>query len=227
MAGGWIGLAQVAVPRSLAFAALGAASVSVAAAAGARSATPATVPGGRGTRDFLVFAGVVIGVATAALISGTAVLVSLAALLVLIARGRMGGLHVPGADAALAGLPFMYGALAVGQAPAGVVPWILAAALALVREVTTAAIAEPRSGSPRSGARGTAVASALAFIPLSLILPARVGYGAGYFLIALFAQLSVLVAATRLIVARVERVDLLLKGAMVVGLIALIVGRVA
>jgi hypothetical protein len=67
---------------------------------------------------------------------------------------------------------------------------------------------------------------ALAFIPASLILPARGGYGMAYFLVALFAQLAVLVTAARLIVGRTDRVSALLKGAMVVGAVALVAGRV-
>ncbi|HYU27952.1 MAG TPA: hypothetical protein VEK83_02885, partial [Gemmatimonadales bacterium] len=61
----------------------------------------------------------------------------------------------------------------------------------------------------------------------SLLVPRAAGYGGAYYLIALFAQLAVLVAATWLILGKVERVSALLKGAMVIGLVALVAGKVA
>ena len=73
-------------------------------------------------------------------------------------------------------------------------------------------------------------------MPGSILLPARAGYGGAYFLIALFAQLMVLVVATRLIVGRgagdsggggAGRVSLLLQGAMLLGVVALVAGRVS
>jgi len=68
---------------------------------------------------------------------------------------------------------------------------------------------------------------ALLFVPASLLLPRNAGYGGAYFVIALVAQMAVLVAATWLLLGRVERVSPLLKGAMVVGLIALVAGKAA
>jgi geranylgeranylglycerol-phosphate geranylgeranyltransferase len=65
------------------------------------------------------------------------------------------------------------------------------------------------------------------FVPASLLLPRSVGYGGAYYLIAIFAQLAVLVAATWLLLGRVERVSGVLKGAMVIGLVALVAGKVA
>src|SRR5436309_2111681 len=67
---------------------------------------------------------------------------------------------------------------------------------------------------------------AIGFVPVSLLLPARAGDRGAYFVLAIFAQLAVLVVATRLIVGRSERLGLLLKGAMAVGLVALVAGRV-
>ncbi len=70
-------------------------------------------------------------------------------------------------------------------------------------------------------------------MPASILLPARAGYGGAYFLIALFAQLMVLVVATRLIVGRgageggAGRVSLLLQGAMLLGVVALVAGRLS
>jgi hypothetical protein len=205
-AGGWIALGHLGLPRALACGVLAAIGMTLAAAA---STPPAA--------EFLVFAGVVVGLLGAALVSGTAVLIVLIALAILLVRARRGRALV-GVDAVLAGAPLLFGALAAGHPSAGVVPWILASCLALVREAFTRARTAP--------ARAVAIALALAFVPVSLVLPVRAGYGAGYFLTAMFAQLSVLVAAARLIVARTDRTDVLLKGAMVVGLIALVAGRV-
>ena len=61
----------------------------------------------------------------------------------------------------------------------------------------------------------------------SLLLPRLAAYGGAYFLIALPAQMAVLIAATWLILGRVERVGALLKLAMVVGLVALGAGKTA
>src|SRR6266566_1952025 len=80
---------------------------------------------------------------------------------------------------------------------------------------------------------GLVIALAIGFVPASILLPARAGYGGAYFLIALFAQLMVLVVATRLIVGRgageggAGRVSLLLQGAMLLGVVALVAGRVS
>jgi len=64
-------------------------------------------------------------------------------------------------------------------------------------------------------------------VPASLVLPRSAGYGGAYFLIALLAQMAVLVVATWMLLGRVDRVSALLKIAMVVGLIALVAGKVA
>jgi hypothetical protein len=61
---------------------------------------------------------------------------------------------------------------------------------------------------------------------VSLILPARAGFGGAYFLIVLFVELAVLVTAARVIVGRMDGVNVLLKGAMVMGAMALVAGRV-
>src|SRR2546426_9237639 len=62
--------------------------------------------------------------------------------------------------------------------------------------------------------RAELVAAALAglFVPLSLVLPALAHYRAAYFLVALFAQVAVVLVATRLIAGRARRNALLLKG---------------
>jgi hypothetical protein len=65
------------------------------------------------------------------------------------------------------------------------------------------------------------------FVPASLLLPRLAGYGCVYFLIALPAQMAVLIAATWLLLGRVQRVSILLKASMVIGLVALVAGKVA
>jgi 4-hydroxybenzoate polyprenyltransferase len=116
------------------------------------------------------------------------------------------------------------------------VPFILAAWLQLIRVMVVDLDAEPaqraagrrtvavRLGRPRAAIVSTVVA--LAFIPVSLVLPARAGFGGAYFLIALFVELAVLVAAARVIVGRMEGINVLLKGAMVMGAMALVAGRI-
>ena len=257
LAGGWIALETVALPppKLLGFAALAAAGF---AAAGNTlndlwdaAADRVNRPGGerplaaagriaRGTAHLCVAGGALGGLAAAMLVGGTAVLVGAAALAVMIAyspvlkrRGLAGNLAV----ALVAGLPLMYGAIAVGRPAAGVVPWTLAAWMHLVREIVKDLDDEPGDRAlgrrtlpivfgPR---RAALVAAALAglFVPLSLALPARAHYAWPYFVVALFAQLAVLLVATRLLVGRTPGNTVLLKGAMLVGIVALVAGRVA
>ena len=148
-------------------------------------------------------------------------------------RPAVGNLAV----AAVAGSPPFYGALAVGGPAMGLVPWALAAWLHLVREIVKDV--EDEAGDRTIGRRTlpivvgrrpaevVAAGVGLLFIPASLLLPRAAGYGGAYFVIALLAQMAVLVAATWLLLGRVERVSGLLKGAMVVGLLALVAGKVA
>jgi geranylgeranylglycerol-phosphate geranylgeranyltransferase len=148
-------------------------------------------------------------------------------------RGLPGNVAV----ALVAGLPLMYGALAVGHAAAGIVPWILAGWLHLVREIVKDLddVAGDRALGRRTlplvlGAqRAGVVAAVLAavFVPLSLALPAQAHYGGAYFLIALVAQVAVLAVASRLLTGRTDGNSRLLKGAMLVGIAALVAGRVA
>src|SRR3989442_12962405 len=128
-------------------------------------------------------------------------------------------------------------ALPICHPAAGVVPWVLAAWLHFVREVVKDVEDEPggRTIGRRTlpivvGRRPALVVAAgvgLLFVPASLLLPRNAGYGGAYFVIALVAQMAVLVAATWLLLGKVERVSALLKGAMIVGLIALVAGKVA
>jgi geranylgeranylglycerol-phosphate geranylgeranyltransferase len=252
LAGGWIALSRIALPRELVFAAISALALGavgntwndirdVAADRVNRPARP--LPAGqvsRGSADLIVFDGALIGLAVAGLVSGRQVLVALAALLVMLVyspflkpKPLLGNVAV----AVVAGSPPFYGALAIGVPAAGLVPWVLAAWLHFVREVVKDVEDEPgdRTIGRRTlpiavGRRPALVVAAgvgLLFVPASLLLPRNAGYGGAYFVIALVAQMAVLVAATWLLLGKVERVSALLKGAMVVGLVALVAGKVA
>jgi len=185
-------------------------------------------------------AGALLGLAAAALVNGGAVLVGSAALVVMIAyspllkrRGLPGNVAV----ALVAGLPLLYGAIAVDRPAAGLVPWTLAAWLHLVREIVKDL--DDQAGDAALGRRTLplvlgarragliAAVLAAAFVPLSLALPAQAHYSGAYFVIALFAQLAVLAVASRLFAGHSTRNSLLLKGAMLVGIVALVAGRVA
>lgn len=254
LAGGWIALGAVALPKLLAFAA--ASGIALGAAGNAwndicdvdadrlnRTADLRPLAAGRlrrGTADLIVFLGGLGGLAAAALVSGRQVLVALGALAVMLtyspflkptpAAGNV-------AVALVAGLPPFYGALAVGRPAAGVVPWALAAWIHLAREIVKDVEDEAgdraiaRRTLPivvgRRPAQVVAAGVALLFVPASLLLPRLAGYGSAYFLVALPAQMAVLIAATWLILGRVERVSALLKASMVVGLVALVAGRIA
>jgi geranylgeranylglycerol-phosphate geranylgeranyltransferase len=252
LAGGWIALGRIALPRELLFAALSAIAIGavgntwndirdVAAdrvnRPGARPLAAGQVS--RGVAHVIVFDGALLGLAFAGLVSGWLFLVALAALAVMFIYSPLlkptpllGNVAV----AVVAGSPPFYGALAVSAAAAGVVPWVLAASLHFVREVVKDVEDEPgdrtigRRTLPIALGRRPAMVMAagvgLLFVPASLFLPRNAGYGGAYFVIALVAQMAVLVAATWLLLGRVERVSALLKGAMVVGLIALVAGKV-
>jgi len=254
LAGGWIALGTIALPKELVFAAIS--GIALGAAGNAwndicdAAADRVNRPGGarpvaagqiaRGTADLIVFLGALVGLAAAALVSGWQVVAAVAALIVMLAyspvlkpRPAVGNVAV----ALVAGSPPFYGALAVGAPAAGVVPWVLAAWLHFVREIVKDV--EDESGDRvigrrtlpivvgRRPAQVVAAGAGLLFIPASLLLPRSAGYGGAYFLIALVAQMAVLVAATWLLLGRVERVSTLLKSAMVAGLVALVAGKVA
>src|SRR5256885_12300175 len=144
LAGGWIALGSVPTPGVLWFASL--AAIGFGAAGNAlndiwdRAGERVNRPGGerplaagrlaRGTADLCVVAGALVGVAAAALVNGAAVLIGAAALVVMIAyspllkrRGLPGNVAV----ALVAGLPLLYGAIAVDRPAAGAVPWAPAA----------------------------------------------------------------------------------------------------
>jgi len=254
VAGGWIALGAALLPKLLVFAAISGLALGAAGnawndicdqGADRLNRAPAQRPlsaGGvrRGTADLAVFLSAFLGIVAAALVSGRQVIAALVALAIMLAysplikpRPLAGNIAV----ALIAGLPPFYGALAVGAPAAGLVPWILAAWLHVAREI--AKDVEDEAGDRAIGRRTlpivlgvrpaqvVAAGVALLFIPASLLLPRAAGYGNAYFLIALPAQMAVLIAATWLILGRVEKVSVLLKISMVVGLVALVAGKVA
>ena len=253
LAGGWIALSRIAFPKELVFGALSGLALGAVGntwndirdIAADRVNRPGTRPLAaglvtRGVADLIVFDGSLLGLVLAALASGWLFLAALAALAVMLTyspllkpRPLLGNVAV----AIVAGSPPFYGALAVGLPAAGVVPWVLAAWLHLVREVVKDVEDEPgdRAIGRRTlpiavGRRPALVVAAgvgLLFVPASLLLPRNAGYGGAYFVIALAAQMAVLLSATWLLLGKVERVSALLKGAMVIGLAALVAGKVA
>lgn len=253
LAGGWIALGRIALPKELVFAALsgmalgavGNAWNDIRDVAADRVNRPGRRPLAAGqvspsVATFIVFDGALVGLVLAGLVSGWQLLAAIAALGVMFVyspllkpRPLVGNLAV----AVVAGSPPCYGALALGLPAAGLVPWALAAWLHFVREVVKDVEDEPgdRAIGRRTlpiavGRRPALVVAAgvgLLFVPASLLLPRNAGYGGAYFLIALLAQMAMLLAATWLLLGRVERVSALLKGAMVIGLVALVAGKVA
>src|SRR5207247_9200149 len=140
----------------------------------------------RGTADLCVAGAAVVGLGAAALVNGTAVPVGVAAFAglvlyspVLKRRGLPGNLAV----ALVAGLPLVYGAIAVGHAVAGIVPWILAAWIHLVREIVKDI--DDQAGDRTVGRRTlplvlgarraslVAAGLAAAFLPVARALPAQ------------------------------------------------------
>lgn len=252
-AGSWIALEAVAFPKELIFAAISGIALGAVGntwndirdIAADRINRPATRPlaagqVSRGTADLIVFGGSVLGLGCAGLVSGWQVLAALAALAVMFAYSPLlkpwpllGNVAV----AVVAGSPPFYGALAVGLPAAGLIPWALAAWLHFAREVVKDVEDEPgdraigRRTLPiavgRRPAMVIAAGVAVLFVPASVLLPWSDGYRLAYFLVCLPAQLAVLVAGTWLLLGRVDRVSALLKGAMVIGLIALVAGKVA
>jgi geranylgeranylglycerol-phosphate geranylgeranyltransferase len=252
LAGGWIALEEVTLPRLLAFAALSAIGLGAAGNAANDVADLAAdrvnrperpLAAGRirpETAHLLVWLGALLGLGCAALVSGRQVLVGAIALVVMLGyspwlkrRGLLGNLAV----AAIAGLPLLYGALAVGRAGAGVVPWVLAAWLHLARELVKDL--QDEAGDRAMGRRtlpvrlgpGRAARAAwwcgIAFVPLSVALPLAAGFGAVYFAVALASQVLVVLAALGLGRGQFARASLLLKAAMVIGLVALVLGGIA
>lgn len=252
-AGGCIALGRLTVPASVAWAALSGVGLGAAgnvindvldvAADVANLRRDRPLAGRRialRTALACLAAGAVIGVGSAALAGRAVLAVGVAALAVMVAYSPVlkpvpfvGNV----AAAAVAGLPLMYGALAARRPAAGVVPWVLAGGIHLVREIVKDIddldgdrLAGKRTLPVLLGPGAAAIVAgvlALAFVAVSFILPRAADYGGAYFVIALPAQMAVMIAASRLFVGQIERVSALLKAAMVVGILALVAGKVA
>lgn len=254
LAGGWIALGRVTLSRELVLAALSGAALGAAGNAlndlHDVAADRVNHPGGgrplaagrlrHGAAGSTIVAAVLVGLGSAGLVSGALIALAAVALAVMVAyspllktRGIPGNLAV----AVVAGLPLPYGALAVGVPWAGVVPWTLAAWLHLVREVVKDVDDEAgdRAAGRRTlvltighaGALRVAAALAILFVPVSVVLPWAADYGGAYFVAALPAWVAVLAVARALWRGGTVRAGLALKGAMAVGLAALVAGRVA
>ena len=252
LAGGWIALGAVVVPKLLLFAALSGVGLGalgntvndVQDVVADRENSPGRHPLATGrvrveTAHLVIWFGILVGLGAAALVSGRQLLVAFLALVAMLAyspllkrRGMPGNVAV----AVIAGLPLCYGALAVGRAAAGVVPWVLAGWLHLARELVKDLEDEPgdRAAGRRTlpvrlgpaGAQRVATWTCLAFVPLALILPLIAGYRGGYFGGATVALALVAIAVQQVSRGRFEGARKLLKIAMVFGLGALMLGRV-
>jgi len=221
LAGGVIARGRLAIPALLAWAAL--ASLGFCVAAEAARDRAQSDP----RRDLRIYSGFVFGTAMAMLVSGTAVLMGILAFAAAVSLAKLDPerLATQCVIAILLGFPLMYGAIAVDLPLQGALPWTLAAWLALVLQLMSRLERAAGESSSSRLSVGTALLS-IALVPASLIWPAHASYHGAYFLIVLFAELCLLAAATRLLVGRTDRVSLLVEGAMVVGLIALVAGRV-
>jgi 4-hydroxybenzoate polyprenyltransferase len=252
LAGGWIAQGAIALPKLLLFAALsgvglgaaGNAANDVQDVAADRVNDPTRHPLAAGrlrteTAHLVIWVGIVIGIGAAALVSGRQVLVALLALAVMLGyspllkrRGLPGNLAV----AVVGGLPLFYGALAVGRAEAGIVPWVLAGWLHLARELVKdlGDAAGDRAAGRRTlpvrvglaEATRVAIWACAAFVPLALVLPLATGYGGVYVDVASLSLVALVVAVLALRRQRFGTASGLLKVAMVFGLGALVLGRV-
>ena len=253
LAGGWIALGRVAFPNLLVFAAISGVGLGVAGNVvndlQDAAADRVNHPGGerplaaeRITRDaayLLVWLGLIAGLAGAALVSGTQLFVGLAALaLMLVYSPVLKHAGWPGnlAVAAVAGLPPFYGALSVGQPVAGLVPWALAGWIHLGRELVKDL--QDEAGDRQSGRRTLPIRIGrpgavrvawwicIAFVPWAFALPTLAKYSGLYYPVAAIASLVVVLAAHALRRERLAAASVRLKVAMVIGLVALVLGRV-
>lgn len=252
LAGGWIALGAVAVPKLLAFAALSAIGLGAAGnaandlqdAALDRLNRQAERPIASGrmrveSAATVIWVGGLLGLGSAALVSGPQVAVAAAVLVVMLSYSPWLKRHgVPGnlAVAVVAGLPLFYGGMAVGDPPAGVIPWLLAAWLHLAREIVKDLEDEPgdraagrrtlpvRYGAPV--ARRVVILVCVTFAPACVLLPLMAGYRFAYFLGAMLALGLVWQAVRWLTRGRLGAASLFLKGSMLAGLVALVLGRV-
>lgn len=163
-----------------------------------------------------VYAGAVVGLGAAMLVGGAAVAAGVLCSIVGVLAGRRGTLGRVFRPLAC-GAPLYYGALAAGRPAAGVLPWAFVAWLVAVGTLLP--------GPGEAGNRWIPAAFALAFVPTSLLLPAR-AYSGYYYLTVLFADLALLIVATRLFVGRLDQLKALVNIAIGVCITALVVGRV-
>jgi geranylgeranylglycerol-phosphate geranylgeranyltransferase len=189
----------------------------------------------------LVVAGVAggLGLWAAWWVSATLFLLGAAALTVMLvyspvlkSRGLAGNLAV----AAVASMPLVYGAAAVRDGRAGLVPAVLAAFLHLAREVVKdmedvpGDLAIGRTTVPIAwGADAgfiTAATVLAVFVPVSLVPWIAGWYGPRYGSLVLMVDLGLLVLAARLVGRRLDGVRAGLKVAMAGGLIALLWERI-
>lgn len=252
LAGGWIALGRIAIPAPLAWAAVAAIGLGAFAnvlddlwdEAGDRVNARADRPlaagrVGRGTAHLCVLWGALIGLGASALVGGAAVIAALAAFIVMALyapvlkpRGVAGNIAV----GIVAGFPLCFGALAVGHADLGFVPWALAAWLHFGREIVKDLLDETGDraigrrtlpivlGAP--GARRVAGVALIGFVAAGLILPWLADYHAAYFGVAALAQLLVLLVVRRMSHGVIAGATGMLKGAMVIGVAALVLGRI-
>jgi len=253
LAGGWIALGRVAVPAPLGWAAVAAIGLGAFAnvlddlwdepgdRVNGRADRPlAAGRVGRGTAQLCVMWGALVGIGASALVGGGAAAAALAALVVMALyprvlkpRGVAGNLAV----AVIAGFPLCFGALAAGRPAAGLVPWTIAAWLHFGREIVKDIVDAPgdrvigRRTLPivrgADAARRIAGLALVSAVVASVALPWLTGYRGAYFAAAVPAQLIMLVVAWRLSRAAVVRASGMLKLAMVIGLAALVLGRIA
>jgi len=163
-----------------------------------------------------VYAGAVVGMGAAMLVGGAAVAAGVLFSIVGVIAGRratLGRLFRPLA----CGAPLYYGALAAGRPAEGVLPWAFTAWLFAVGTLL------PSPHEARSP--WIPAALALAFVPASLLLPGH-AYSGYYYLTVLFADLALLIVATRLLVGRLDQLKGLVNIAIGVCVLALVVGRV-
>jgi geranylgeranylglycerol-phosphate geranylgeranyltransferase len=171
-------------------------------------------------------------------VSGPLFLLALAALAAMTgyspflkSRGVRGNFAV----AVVASLPLVYGAVAVGDWRAGLVPSVLAALLHLAREIVKDV--EDVAGDLAMGRRtlpiewGTeagcyaAAGVLVCFVPLALLPWAAGWYGWRYGSVVVALDLGLLLLIARLVRGRLALARGALKGAMLVGLLALLWDR--
>jgi geranylgeranylglycerol-phosphate geranylgeranyltransferase len=151
---------------------------------------------------------------------------------VLKSRGLLGNLAV----AVVASMPLVYGAAAVRDWRAGLVPAVLAAFLHLAREIVKdledveGDLAIGRTTVPIAWGVDAGFASAAAvlvvFVPASLAPWIAGWYGPRYGSLVLLADLGVCVLVARLLAHRLDGARAGLKAAMAVGLVALLWERI-